>query len=158
MVKCEVFLPDIPKDLAFSSFNNLNIRRKWDEVLQNMTIVEENKEAETTIFHYFLPTPVFVDKREALVLKKVKKDFPQVGALAIHSSSKSHPDYPEKKEFIRVELKINGMIFYDAPEINGCKIDWVIQNDIKGSVPKSIFNQKAIKNPKIMMEALSKYC
>lgn len=88
--------------------------------------MDEDQEKEQTIFHYNIPTPIFVDKREALVLKKIKRDFPEKGAICLHSKSTTHPDYPEKKEVIRVDLKINGMIFSDAPEVNGCKIDWVV--------------------------------
>jgi len=55
-------------------------------------------------------------------------------------------------------MKITGMLFYDAPDINGSRIHWVVCNDIKGSVPKSLINARAVKNPKIFMDALSKYC
>ena len=43
MVKCLATLPNIPKEIAFSAVADLNIRKKWDEILATMTIVEEDK-------------------------------------------------------------------------------------------------------------------
>lgn len=59
---------------------------------------------------------------------------------------------------MRVDLRCNGMIFEDDESIDGCKMHWVIENDIKGSVPKSIINQRALKNPLILVDSLVKAC
>jgi hypothetical protein len=140
MVKCLATLPKIPKHVAFNAVADLNVRKKWDDILASMTIVEEDKLMDTIIFHYTIPTPAFITMREALVMRKTLKDFPIKESWAIHHKSCEHKDWPENENYIRVDLKINGMIFEDDPETQGCKLYWIIQNDIKGSVPKSIIN------------------
>lgn len=42
MIKCEAILPKIPKFIAFEALADINIRKKWDEVIGNLTIIEEN--------------------------------------------------------------------------------------------------------------------
>lgn len=123
-----------------------------------MKIVEESRVGDEVIYYYVIPTPKFLEKKEALVLKKSIKDFPNRGQLAVLHKSVSHPDFPESQDTIRIDIKMNGMVFEDAPEANGCRISWVIQNDIKGSVPKQLVNKRAIQNSKITMEELSKHC
>ena len=123
-----------------------------------MQIVDENRINNETTFYYLIPTPKFLEKREALVQKKTKRDFPARGNLAVLHKSVNHPDFPESNDITRLDIKINGMVFKDAPEVEGCKIEWVIQNDIKGSVPKQLVNKRAIQNSKITMEALSMAC
>lgn len=60
MVRCLVRLPKIPKEVAFNAVVDLNVRKKWDEILANMIIVEDNKETGLGIFYYTIPTPPFV--------------------------------------------------------------------------------------------------
>ena len=43
MVKCLINLPNIPKEVAFKVLSDLNIRKKWDDILSTMTIVEEDE-------------------------------------------------------------------------------------------------------------------
>lgn len=40
MIKAFVNLPNIPKEVAFNAVSDLEIRRKWDQILANMDIVE----------------------------------------------------------------------------------------------------------------------
>ena len=44
-----------------------------------MKIVEENRATHETIFYYAILTPKFLEKKEALLLKKSKRDFPENG-------------------------------------------------------------------------------
>ena len=107
--------------------------------MKTAIIVEEKSEPESVIFRYTLPTPAFMTTREAVIERKTMKDFPQEGAWTIHHKSVEHQDYPEnQKKFVRVAMKVNGMVFTDAPEIEGCKLDWVIENDIGGNIPRAL--------------------
>ena len=60
-----------------------------------MQIVEENRVNNEIIYYYVIPTPKFLEKREALVMKKTKRDFPERGKLAVLHKSVKHPDFPE---------------------------------------------------------------
>ena len=42
MVKSYVNLANIPKEVAFNAVTDLEVRRKWDHILANMTVVEVN--------------------------------------------------------------------------------------------------------------------
>ena len=53
---------------------------------------------------------------------------------------------------------MNGMILEDDAEIKGTKISWVIENDLRGSVPRSIINMKAVNHPKKSLECLAVAC
>jgi hypothetical protein len=90
MVKCFVRLPMIPKEIAFRAVSDLRLRKKWDDILSNMKIIDDDKVKDTVVFYYTIPTPAFVAQREALVLRKVMKDFPVKGALSIHHKSTEH--------------------------------------------------------------------
>lgn len=77
----------------------------------------------------------------------------------MHHKSVTHPDCPEEpKKCIRVDMTIYGLVFEDAPEVMGTKMSWVVQNDIKGSIPKSLINQRSAKNPKVMIKNLTEAC
>lgn len=59
-IKCIVSLPKIPKHIAFKAIADLSIRKKWDEILSDMTIVEVDELMDIVIFHYRIPTPAFI--------------------------------------------------------------------------------------------------
>lgn len=86
--------------------------------------------------------------RDALIQMKVKRDFPYENAFAVHHKSVEHPAVPEEpNQFIRLEQSIFGLVFEDYQDGAGCKVSWVIKNDLKGIVPRYIINQRAVKNP-----------
>lgn len=159
LVKSVVNLPGIPKEVAFNAVADIYTRRKWDTIVANATVLEQDKQNQTCVYRYPIPTPAFLEPREAVILSKVKKDFPYPGMWSLHNSSVQHSKWPENPaEFVRVDLVISGFVFEDAPEVNGCKMRWVIQNDLKGTVPKAWVNQRALKNPQRMMENLYEAC
>lgn len=128
-------------------------------MLQNLKVIEDDEEKGTSIIYYQIKTPAFIQTRDAVVLKKTMKDFPSAGSLCVLHKSVDHPDYPEDvKKFVRIDMSIWGLVFEDAPEIKGTKVTWVMQNDIRGSVPKSIINSRMVKNPKMMIHNLNEAC
>ena len=65
--------------------------------------------------------------RDAVVTQRVKKDFPKQGSWTIAQTSTKHAKCPEKSlESARIEIRINGIILEDAPEIKGTKLTWVL--------------------------------
>lgn len=40
MVKCVVTLPGIPKEIAFKAVSDLKIRKKWDKIVADATLIE----------------------------------------------------------------------------------------------------------------------
>jgi len=63
----------------------------------------------------------------------------------------SYPQVPEKR--IRIETVVNGMLISSLPS-GGCQIEWVFQNDIKGSVPQVFVGKSVVKK---MFESVQKW-
>lgn len=71
MVKCEAILPRIPKHIPFEALADIHIRKKWDEVLWNLTVIEEDLTNSTCVFYYNIRAPSFMQSREVIVSSKV---------------------------------------------------------------------------------------
>ena len=130
MIKCEAIIPLIPKHIPFEALADIHIRKKWDEVLWNLTIIEENLSISTCSFYYNIKAPSYTVSREVLMSSKVKQDFMKPGTLALHHKTIDHEDYPEDpSKFVRVHQRINAFMFEDAPTDNrhsGTKITWIV--------------------------------
>ena len=156
MLKFYAKLPKIPREVAFTALTNLELRKKWDTMMKNIRIIEEKPELNHTIYTYAMNTPFIMGARDALVLRKIRKGFPNPDQWCMVQTSTTHPDCPEQKGVIRVNLTCMGIIFEEAPEIEGCKLTFLMHNDIKGSIPEALINTMAPKNPAMMMEGLTK--
>jgi len=72
--------------------------------------------------------------------------------MAVHFKSTTHKSVPEDPtKCIRIDLATFGLVFEDAPKVMGTKLSWVMQNDIRGVVPRSLVNSRSLKNPKLMV-------
>ena len=76
MIKLTATLSNIPSDVIFACIADIDIRRKWDEIMQNLTIVKEDLDEGSCIFHYNIPTPAFIKNRDALIKRLSLRDFP----------------------------------------------------------------------------------
>lgn len=90
-------------------------------------------------------------------------DYPREGCLALHHKTIDHPDYPEDPRYIRINQKINAFLFEDILDNNGVntggtKLTWIVSQDIKVNIPLTLLHQRAVKNPKIMIDSLIKAC
>lgn len=56
-------------------------------MVDDAIVLEQSMEKQYTVYRYKLQTPAFLKPREAVVLSKIKRDFPYPGMLAIHNSS-----------------------------------------------------------------------
>ncbi|CDW87073.1 UNKNOWN [Stylonychia lemnae] len=158
-IRCIAILPKIPKQVAFSCYADNKIRKRWDRMIQNFTVVEEDEEKGNSVIYYMVKTPSFIQTRDALLEKKIIKGFPTDGALSIHFKSTTHHNIPEDPtKCLRIDVSSFGMVFEDAPDKMGTKLSWVLHNDIRGCVPKSLINSRALKNPKLMIQELTSAC
>ena len=83
--------------------NDLNERKSWDSILRTLTLVEEDTESDSQVFHYVIPTPPYVEQRETVMFKCARRNFPSAGSLAIVHKTVAHPDFPEREDWVRVE-------------------------------------------------------
>ena len=63
----------------------------------------------------------------------------------IVNKSTQHPSKPELPDVVRSDMKLNGFFFVPAPKVNGVKIVWIQNLDVKGSFPTWVFRQATIK-------------
>lgn len=78
MIKVYATLPRIPKHTVFEALADIHIRKKWDEVLWNLTVIEEGLDSDTgaCVFYYNIRSPSFMTSREVICQSKVLTDFP----------------------------------------------------------------------------------
>ena len=70
-----------------------------------------------------------------------------------------HPDWPENpKKFVRIDVRLHGVVFEDNPAVNGCSMKSYVENDAKMSVPALLLNSIVKKSTTKMIENLSKAC
>lgn len=60
MIKCVAVLPKIPKHIAFEALADIHVRKRWDEVLWNLTIIEEDMTKSSCMFYYNIRAPSFM--------------------------------------------------------------------------------------------------
>lgn len=129
MIKCEAVIPFMPKHIPFEALADIHIRKKWDEVLNNLTIVEENLSESTCVFYYNIKAPSYTVSREVIMSSKVKQDLLRPGTLALHHKTIEHPDYPEDpSRYVRVQQRINAFLFEDSVSEKhiGTKLTWIV--------------------------------
>ena len=79
------------------------------------------------MFRYTLNTPAFLQQREALILKKVLRDFPEPDQWTLLYKSTTHPKVPENpKKYVRINMKIAGIVFEEDHEIKGTRLTWLM--------------------------------
>jgi hypothetical protein len=65
------------------AISDINIRAKWDKYLGAIEVLEHNKEADQTYFRFNVNVPAHMQKREAVLVRKVLKDFPKLNETTI---------------------------------------------------------------------------
>eukprot|EP00347_Sterkiella_histriomuscorum_P020716 403336751 len=159
MVKCEAILPKIPMHIPFEALADIDVRKKWDEVLWNLTVIEDGMNGNPCVFYYNIRAPSFMQSREVIVSSKMQTDFIKKGNLALHHKTIDHPDYPEDpSKFIRIHQKINAFMFEECAEYHGTKVTWIVSQKVKTNTPLQLLHQRAVRNPKIMIDSLIKAC
>jgi hypothetical protein len=158
ILKIDGLLKNIPPHVAYKVFADLDLRRKWYKPYEKMEVIEKDPETNATVFYYPIWTPFFMADREALLIKKDRADYPQKGKYVVCSRSYDHPDYPETNRRIRIDVRINGIIISEAPEVNGSRIQWVYSNDIRGTVPTTFVNNTVTKELNKQLELWAKVC
>ena len=67
------------------------------------------------------------------------------------------PEFPPNRNKIRGETIVSGYLI-TALDKNSCQLELISMVDIKGDVPKFLYNLVATKAPKSWIENLKNYC
>lgn len=135
VLKCVAQLDHIPKHIVIKAISDISLRAKWDNTFGDIEVLEHNKERDQTFYRYKLRTPHHLQNREAVILKKILRDFPDIHHSAIVQRSADHPRCPENhRNSVRVDMRMNGFILDEDTSLRGTKLTWVLSNDLLGSL------------------------
>ena len=114
MFKSLISLPEVPKMIAFKVIQDINERRKWDQIMKDVTIIEQDPKNLTSVFAFPIPVPHYIRPREALVRLKTLKNWPDKKSHTIFISSVTRDDFPANPEkVIRVDLTVSAFVISD---------------------------------------------
>lgn len=83
VLKCIAQLDLIPKHIVLKAVSDMNLRAKWDHTIGDIDVLEHIKDRDQTYFRYRLKVPHHMQNREAVLVRKVLKDFPEVHKSAV---------------------------------------------------------------------------
>ena len=147
------------KDVIFEAIADINIRKAWDSVFSELTIVGNDGENGSEVLYLSLKSPsVFVTDRDFVQQRKIWKNFPTKKSHMLHFKSIEHPKCPRKKKYVRAETIISGYYIQDAENGNGSILGIISQTDVKGSIPIFLVNKVAPKASKGWVQSLLKGC
>ena len=145
----ECLFPDIPSDVAHTVLADIRVRKKWDHRLESYEIIEHtddyviqrNKLMKVKI-------PMF-SQRDQVLKQFLRKNYPEQGSHISVSKSIDHKDYPNGMEgCVRTHAEMIGYLFQPEPSINGCKMQYIFINDLKGKLPGMLVQMLANKMQK----------
>lgn len=158
-LKCIAELDHIPKNIVLKAISDIKIRVKWDHSLGDLEVLEQDKEHDLTFFRYNLIVPHHMQSRDAVMVRKVMKDFPEVHQNSIVQRSVDYSRCPENhRTSVRCDMRMNGMIVEDDTSLRGTRISWLLQVDLKGCLPSSMLNHLFAKYQADFIAALIKAC
>jgi len=102
---CETELEHIPKNIILKAISDMNIRAKWDQSLGNLEVLEFEKANDIFFFKVGMAVPSHMQQREAVLVRKVLKDFPSSNQTTIVHRSVEHALCPEKpSKIVRADI------------------------------------------------------
>ena len=138
-LKCEVEIDHVPKNIVLKAISDMNIRSKWDNSLGKLEVLEFDKRNDVFFVKADLSVPQHMQQRDAVLVRKIMKDFPENNKTTIVQRSVEHalcPTDPSKR--VRADLEMNGMIIEDDKSLRGTKISWILASDLNGCLPTSL--------------------
>lgn len=134
-LRCESEI-DLPKNIILKAITDMNIRAKWDQSLGKLEVLEYDKRNDYFYVKADMNVPEHMQARDAVLVRKVMRDFPDHNKNTIVQRSVEHalcPVNPSKS--VRANFVMNGMIVEDDSTLRGTKISWILVSDLGGCLP-----------------------
>lgn len=155
IVKCVAVIKGITAEQAFRAFYELQERQRWDATFTNAQVLEDDSERNAFTYLYNVPSQVLKNHREALLERKLGKNFPEMGSIAFVERSVSHTNKPMTAKTTRLYFKTNCMFFQDAETTtSGCKISWVTEMT-QNNTPET--DVKSFNQPESVIKAMKEF-
>lgn len=151
----------IPKHIVLKAISDMNLRSKWDTSLGDIEVIEQQKEStgDQTVARLRMKTPHHMQSREAVFVRKVLKDFPEVHSSTVVQRSTMHPRCQENlRTTVRVDMIMNGFIIQDDQSLKGTKVSWYLSHDLCGSLPNSMLYHIHVRHQVQFIQDLVKAC
>ena len=146
VLRCLAQLDHIPKHIVYKALAEVGLRAKWDHGLGDIEQLEHIKDKDLTYFRLRMDVPQHMQAREAVLVRKVLRDFPQINQTAIVHRSIGHPRIPENpRNSVRVETRMDGFIIEDDQSGKGTVLRWFLSTDLMGSLPNSMLNERFVR-------------
>lgn len=148
---------DYSAEKMFHLLYNLDERSKWDKVF-SMKIVKIIDE-KTDIIYGYVKGPPFISDRDFVQKRVTFKGYQGIDFVIGFEHFESE-EFPKIKKAIRAETIISGYVIRKVSK-DKTDISLIAQTDIKGVIPKYIFNKLSQKAPldwiKKFEKALAKF-
>ena len=133
-----------PAENLYFLLYNLDERSKWDKMFKQMKVVKLIDD-KTDIVYGYVKSPPFVSDRDFVQKRVCFEDYEGIDYILAFEHYESE-EFPPIKKVIRAETIISGYILRrDGP--NRTKVSLIAQTDIKGTIPKYLFNKLSAKAP-----------
>lgn len=157
LVKAYANIMDVPLRVVMYHIRDIKLRVKWDTTFLEYRIIEKDVNG-CEMIYCMMKAPFPLSNRDFLQWRRTEYD-PEKNLFKMMLRSASHPEHPEKKDFIRAETLISGYIVEQHPQDpNSTKVFIVAQTDVKGMIPKWLVNAVASKAPVQWTDNLRKQC
>lgn len=165
LVKVYATLPSVELDKLFDLIVNVEDRLKWDKIIKELYIDEKIDDL-SDIIYCVIKTPVGFSNRDYVQYRYFmnnqkhpdlieKHQFPKntdSNYYVLYLKSINKKEIPHKKGLVRAETIITG--YFMEQKGNDVNFIMVLQTDVKGSIPKSIFNKVSTRVPGMWLKNL----
>lgn len=165
LVKVYALLPNIDLEKLFYLIIDVEERMKWDKIIKDLYITEKINDYSDIIYCIIKTPPGFSNrdyvqyryylnnqKNKDLIKQYELPEKPETNYYVLYLKSVIKSEIPPKKGLVRAETIITG---YFIEQIgNDVNFTMVLQTDVKGSIPKSIFNRVSTRVPGMWLKNL----
>lgn len=157
IIKARAIITDASPSKVFQAIWDGEVRKKWDTVLKRFEILEKIDETTDLIrFYAESPLPSLVSNRE-FVQMRCCRDTERGKVIVYWSVDK--PEIPVPEGVVRANTIISGYIIErDESNPNNTRLDFISQNDVRGSIPPQLINTFAPRKASDWIKKLMSAC
>jgi len=138
VVKVRTFFDDVEPEVLYDVLHDHEYRATWDpNMIEGKVVVQLNPTNE--IGYYSAKSPTGVSNRDFLNQRSWRAT-PDKGEWLIINHSVTHPECPEKKEFVRANSILTGYYIKKTSGKAGAQLIYATQCDLKGWIPSMVAN------------------
>ncbi len=156
-LRCEAEIEHIPKNIILKAITDMNLRTKWDHSLGKLEVLEYDKRNDYFFVKAEMSVPEHMQAREAVLVRKVMRDFPESSKCTIVQRSVEHARCPTNpSQSVRANFAMNGLIVEDDFSLRGTKLSWILVSDLGGCLPSSQLVRQHVHYQKKFLHGLAK--